>query len=109
MNSDSSDPITVETGVAGAFMPDWQPLDRAPDCSSVRAAPDSLWPPDHRFRVVTLEGGSDPDGDPLSFSTDGVTQDEPLRGRGDHTSPDAVLIASSSDVRLRAERRLRGD
>jgi Tol biopolymer transport system component len=108
MNADGSDPTTIETGVDGALIPDWQPLDRPLDCSDVSAVPDSLSPPDHRFRIVTFEGG-DPDGDPLSFSIDGVTQDEPLRGQGDHTSPDATLSGDGSVLRLRAESRRRGD
>jgi hypothetical protein len=74
----------------------------------VRASPDSLSPPDHRFRIVTLEGGTDPDGDTLALSIDGVTQDEPLRGQGDRTSPDA-LLSEDGTLRLRAESRRRGD
>jgi streptogramin lyase len=81
-----------------------------PDCSTVTASPTSLWPPDHTLRPVTLSGATDPDGDPLTLTITGVTQDEPLNGLGDgDTSPDAQLGATSDTVLLRAERSGKGD
>jgi WD40 repeat protein len=84
--------------------PSWQPLNRSPDCSGVRASPDSLWPPNHRLRAVTLAGASDPDGDSVAISIDRVTQDEPV-GPG----PDAAEGAAANQVRVRSERDARGD
>jgi hypothetical protein len=81
-----------------------------PDCSGVTASPDTLWPPNHKLRNVTLSGLTDPDGDPVTLTIDGVTQDEPLNGLGDgDTSPDAAAGATSSEVLLRAERSGLGD
>jgi len=81
-----------------------------PDCSAVTASPDVLWPPNHKLRNVTLSGLTDPDGDPVTLTITGVTQDEPINGLGDgDTSPDAAVGATSSQVLLRAERSGLGD
>jgi hypothetical protein len=62
-----------------------------------------------RFRAVVVTGGSDPDGDAVTLEVTGVTQDEPVSGRGDATAPDARAGSGLDDVHLRAERSLRGD
>ncbi len=83
---------------------------RPPVCSTVTANPSTLWPPDHRLRLVTLSGATDPDNDPLTLRITGVTQDEPLNGLGDgNTSPDAQVGPRSDQVLLRAERSGAGD
>ncbi|MEO5618745.1 MAG: hypothetical protein ABIS67_13340 [Candidatus Eisenbacteria bacterium] len=50
---------------------------RAPVCGT--AVPDRtvLWPPDHRLVPVSIQGVSDPDGDPVTIRVTRVTQDEP--------------------------------
>ncbi len=75
-----------------------------PRCDAV--APDRalLWPPNGKFRTVTLAGASDPDGDAVTLSITGITQDEPLRG-----GRDARHAAGEDEVSLRAERDHRGD
>lgn len=76
-----------------------------PICSTVEAIPNRLWPPNHTLRLVTLTGATDPDGDPITLTITGVTQDEPLNGLGDgDLSPDARAGPTSNTVRLRAER-----
>jgi hypothetical protein len=86
---------------------------RPPDCSGVSASPGTLSPATRdRFTTITLSGASDPDGDPLSFHVDSVTQDEPVSGAADDTSPDAQLVGGSADsnqVRVRAERNPMGN
>jgi Bacterial Ig domain len=85
-------------------------INRPPDCSTATASPSSLWPPNHKLRLVTVAGVTDPDGDPVTISITGVTQDEPLNGTGDgNTSPDAAPGPSSNQVLLRSERRGAGD
>lgn len=80
-----------------------------PDCGAVTGGP-NLWPPNHKLRLVTLTGATDPDGDPVVVTVDGVTQDEPLNGRADgNTSPDAKPGPSSDQVYLRAERSGKGN
>jgi hypothetical protein len=75
-----------------------------PDCSSVTVRPNVLWPPNDGFRVVSLSGGSDPNGDPLTLRVTGVTQDEPIDG-----APDARAAAQPNQVGLRAERNGKGN
>jgi FtsP/CotA-like multicopper oxidase with cupredoxin domain len=88
-----------------------QLINTPPDCSTVVATPNRLWAPDHRLVTVTLSGATDADGDPVTLTVTGVTQDEPLNGMGDgDTAPDAVLILGhSNQVKLRAERRATSD
>jgi len=83
---------------------------RPPDCSGVTASPTVLWPPNHKLQTVTVAGATDPDGDAVTITITGVTQDEPLNGAGDgNTSPDAVAGETAAQVRLRAERAGGGD
>ncbi len=97
--------VLVHTG----FSVDWQPVpNRPPDCSALAATPDLLWPPNRRLRPVTISGATDPDGDQISLAVLSVTQDEPVRGPGDSTRPDA-RPGGDADVLLRAERAPRGD
>jgi hypothetical protein len=81
-----------------------------PVCTALVASPNLLWPPNHKLRVVSVSGASDPEGDDLTTTVTGVTQDEPVNGLGDgDDSPDAVLGPASHQVRLRAERSGTGD
>ena len=57
-------------------------FNRAPVCVNVHAIPATLWPPNGKFRLVTLTGATDPDGDPITYQIVSITQDEPL-GRHD--------------------------
>jgi hypothetical protein len=55
-------------------------------------------------------GATDPNGDPLRIVVTGITQDEPVNGRGGgNTFPDAQFTAAGDQVLLRAERSGRGD
>jgi hypothetical protein len=75
-----------------------------PDCSQVHADPSVLWPPNHRLVPIQILGVTDPEGDPISITVTGITQDEPTNGLGDgDTSPDAVGVGTSQ-VQVRAER-----
>jgi hypothetical protein len=83
---------------------------RPPDCSTASVDQTLLWPPNHKYRSVTVGGVTDPDGDPVTVTIDGVTQDEPTNGRGDgDQSPDAAAGSTSATVQLRAERSGTGD
>jgi hypothetical protein len=82
-------------------------LNRPPDCSGVTATPGSI---SQQMRdkpaLITLSGATDPDGDTLGYTIDGVTQDEYVSGAGDDTFPDAALTsagASSNKVLVRSE------
>jgi hypothetical protein len=103
------------TNPAGASIDDDRGIgtildDEAPPvCSTVTTEP-LLWPPNHKYRLVTLAGATDPDGDTVTLTVTGVTQDEPLNGLGDgDTAPDAKTGPASNQVWLRAERSGTGD
>jgi len=111
-------------GTTGAFMDDFvppgsggltapahitfTPFNRSPNCSNAEAAIALLWPPDHRLVPVEIVGVTDPDGDQVTITVTGVTQDEPLNVQADgSTCPDAVIANGSAQVR--AERSGRGN
>jgi uncharacterized repeat protein (TIGR01451 family) len=80
-----------------------------PVCTNLTAGP-QLWPPNHKLHQVTVSGATDPDGDPLTTTITGVTQDEPLNDVGDgNTSPDAFPGSASDQALIRAERSGTGD
>ncbi len=79
-----------------------KPMDnRPPDCSNAQASEEFLWPPNHKFRTISIEGVTDPDNDPITLTSTSISQDEPLNGLGDgDTSPDGIL----QPLQVRAER-----
>jgi uncharacterized repeat protein (TIGR01451 family) len=80
-----------------------------PVCTALSAGP-QLWPPNHKLHLVTVGGATDPDGNPLTTTITGVTQDEPLNEQGDgNTEPDAFPGPSSDEAFIRAERSGTGD
>ena len=84
-------------------------LNDPPDCSKVVATPSTL-SNSGKLTLVTLSGATDPDaGDVLSYTIDGVTQDEPVTQTGDATTPDAVVGTSPDTVFLRSESSKPGD
>jgi len=80
-----------------------------PECSGAFADPVEIWPPNHKWAEVGIEGVTDPDGDPIILTVSGILQDERTDdlGSGD-TCPDASGVGTSR-ARLRAERSGRQD
>ena len=75
-------------------------LEVPPDCKGVKASSQLEWPPNHKFRLITLSGDED-----LTLTIKSVTQDEPVNG-----SSDARWVDDRTDaVYLRAERSGQGD
>src|SRR4029078_7717715 len=64
-----------------------------------QANPAALWSPNHQFVPIAITGVTDPSGHAVAITVTGVTQDEPVNGKGDNTSPDAVIQAGSASVR----------
>jgi len=97
----NSDPdttrITVQQDNTAPYCGDAYPSDeRIPQ-------DDTLWPPNHSLELINIFGITDPDGDPVSLTITGVTQDEPTNGLGDgDVSPDAFIHGDT--VELRSER-----
>ena len=87
-------------------------INAPPDCSDVVLDVTTLWPPNHKLRRITASGATDPDiGGTVTLVIDGITQDEPVNGRGDgNTAPDAFLTSPlSASAKVRAERAGPGD
>lgn len=76
-----------------------------PDCSAVTAGSSVLWPPNNKMRLITLTGATDPEGEAVTTTITGVTQDEQL----DQGTPDAEAGPAGDSVYLRAERDGKGD
>jgi streptogramin lyase len=75
-----------------------------PDCAAAQPSVEEIWPPDQRMVAVEVLGLTDPDGDPVQCTITGITQDEPVVGRGaGATVPDGEGVGSGQ-ARLRAER-----
>ncbi|ARN73537.1 putative Ig domain-containing protein [Oceanicoccus sagamiensis] len=74
------------------------------NCLNAHADPDTLWPANHKFKTVRIEGLTTPSGEAPDITVQCITQDEPLNGQGDgNTDYDAKLL-SGNKVKLRKER-----
>jgi hypothetical protein len=63
-----------------------------------------LWPPNHKFRPISITGVTDPEGESVSITISSIFQDEPVDGDDDgSTSPDGTGIGASQ-AKVRAER-----
>ncbi len=79
-------------------------LNADPSCTGVVGSETSLWPPNHKFKEISISGATDPDGDPVTITVTGITQDEPTNGLGDgDQSPDGAGVGTST-AEVRAER-----
>jgi hypothetical protein len=93
--------VTARDAAGNSSTRDVSPTNAPPACSSASASPGSLWPPNHKYKSIAIQGVSDPEGQPVTITVTGVRQDEPINGLGDgDRSPDAVL----SPLKVRAER-----
>jgi subtilisin family serine protease len=80
-----------------------------PICSLAGADADELWPPNHKFRDVVVEGVIDTEGGPVQIVVTQIAQDEPIEGRGDgNTEPDAGDLGTGVAT-LRSEHSGLGD
>jgi hypothetical protein len=103
-------------GTTGAFMDDFVPpgsggltapfhinfasVNRSPDCSNAVASEPVLWPPDHKYHGIAVDGMTDPDSDPVTITVTGITQDEPANGQGGgNTCPDGQITNGQASVR----------
>ena len=76
------------------------PTNQLPVCSAAKANPAALWTPNHQFVPILVMGVTDPEGDSVTITVTGVTQDEPVKITGSgNTSPDAVIQSGSASVR----------
>jgi hypothetical protein len=93
--------------LAGAFLV----LNTPPDCNDAHASSEELWPPNHKYVDVHILGVSDLDGDPVTITVDGITQDEPVDDAGKRdgkTSPDGMGVGTNI-ASVKAERQGKGN
>ena len=68
---------------------------------------DCLWPPNHKFVDIIIEGVTDPDGDSITINVTSITSDEPTTSidgaGGDKHAPDADGVGTDT-ASVRAER-----
>jgi hypothetical protein len=83
-------------------------VNQPPDVTPATPSSACLWPPNHKFADIAIQGVTDPDGDPLSITITAITSDEPSAsgtGSGGKThAPDASGIGTDAATLLRAER-----
>ena len=80
------------------------PRSQPPRCDAAQAVPASLWPPNHKWGNVRIDGIVHPENLSTTVRIAKITQDEPTDGLGDgDTRPDGAGIGTSQ-ARLRAER-----
>ena len=84
-------------------------INHNPVCTAATTGLGTLWPPNHKYVAGQIAGVTDPDGNPITLTITGITQDEPVNSTADgDTSPDAT-IGSGGAFKVRAERAGTGD
>ncbi|MHC4065870.1 MAG: Vgb family protein [Planctomycetota bacterium] len=94
--SDGTSPILFDLTIETANDP--------PVCTAASPSVAMLWPPNHKFVPISVQGVTDPDGDPISIVIDAIFQDEPTDTFGDgRFTPDGTGVGTST-AHVRAER-----
>lgn len=79
-------------------------INQDPNCSDAVPSIAELWAPEHKWVDIEILGVTDPDGDQVSITITGITQDEPVAGEGSgKTCPDGDGVGTSV-AHIRAER-----
>ncbi len=80
----------------------------APVCSDVTPSNDSVWPPNHKYKSISIDGVTDADGDETIITIDSIQQDEAVDAKGSgKTAPDGEIDGDTANIR--AERTGNGD
>jgi predicted extracellular nuclease len=79
-------------------------LNGSPVCDAATASPDRLFPPNHMFVDISVDGVTDPEGDPVTIVVDSIFSDEAVDAEDSgNTAPDARGVGEST-AEVRAER-----
>jgi hypothetical protein len=99
---DNKPPVVTAPAMPGG---ECRLADVPPDCSGAVPHPGVLWPTHEQFVDVAIEGVTDPDGDAVTLTITGITQDEPLTGRrgAGRRCSDAAGVGTAT-ASVRAER-----
>ncbi|HJZ55938.1 MAG TPA: hypothetical protein VKE74_13295, partial [Gemmataceae bacterium] len=71
-------PCSYQQNPAGVVFGGAIIFDQPPVCDHAFAVPDTAWPPNHKPVTVSVDGVTDPDGDPVAITIDAIRQDEPV-------------------------------
>jgi hypothetical protein len=77
-------------------------------CTAAVASPSTLWPPNHQFALIAVNGVTSADGKPVTTTVTSIRQDEPTQGLGDGDTPIDGLLAFGLAA-VRAERSGKGN
>lgn len=98
---DSGQPVLCDTALVSITI---NSVNDDPSCVSASPGVSSLWPPNHQFELVDIEGITDIEGDAISITVDSIFQDEPVDSNGDGSfTPDGQGIGTAT-AEVRAER-----
>lgn len=101
------DRVAYVVGVISLEEPDI--VNTPPVCDEAVASVAELWPPNHKFVNIAIEGVKDIDQDEVLITITGITQDEPVNGiSSGSTSPDGKGVGTPF-AQVRAERDGTGD
>lgn len=93
----------VPSAATGSYVP-LRRTNKPPDCSKAVASPGVIWPPNHKFRSVLVDGVTDTDGDPVTITVTTIHQDEPVNTQGDGNTCADAMITDTGGAKVRAER-----
>ncbi|MCB9566368.1 MAG: hypothetical protein H6710_03985 [Myxococcales bacterium] len=81
-----------------------QVANEPPDCSKAAPSVAEIWPPNHKFVPVTVNGVTDPEGGNVTIKVTSIKQDEPVDTTGDGKFvPDGKGVGTAT-AEVRAER-----
>ena len=79
------------------------------DCSNAFASPSTLWPPNHKFRTINIEGITHLQGADFSLTVTGIFQDELVNELGDGSTESDARFLNTAQPQVRSERSGLGD
>jgi len=79
------------------------------DCSNAFASPSTLWPPNHKFRTINIEGITHLQGADFSLTVTSILQDELVNELGDGSTESDARFLNTAQPQVRSERSGLGD
>lgn len=76
----------------------------APVCTAAQASPSALWPPNHQWVPIVIQGVTNADGGAVTYTVTSIFQDEPTSGLGDGDTPIDGQGVGTGVAKVRSER-----
>jgi len=80
-----------------------KPVNQAPDTKLACPSIEKIWPVDGRMVEVNILNVTDPDGDQVTITITGITQDEPVTGKGNDNVDGLGIGTSNAFVRAKRD------